>query len=77
MRSCRFCQAEALNRVHRTLWQKCILSRVYRCRGCGQYEYVLRLLPSLASWSDDCLKGPQQETRVETTRFEHELEAKK
>jgi hypothetical protein len=61
MRCCRFCLAKALDRVHRTLWQKCILSRVYKCRGCGRHDYVLRLLPALSFWSDDCLRGPRYE----------------
>ena len=40
--------------MHRALWQRCIFRRFYRCRGCGQPEYVLRLLPF---WLRDGLRG--------------------
>ena len=45
VRPCRSCQSEALNRVRRTLWQRCISRKVYKCHVCGQREYALRSLP--------------------------------
>lgn len=45
VRPCRSCQSEALNRVRRTLWQRCISKKVYKCHVCGQREYALRSLP--------------------------------
>ena len=63
-RPCRSCRAKASNRVHRNLLQKCIFSKVFRCRVCGQYGYVLRVLPFLPAWSHDYWKVVRRETRI-------------
>jgi len=54
MRSCRFCHSEALNPVRRTVWQRGIFKKVYRCRGCGQREYMLRFS---AFWLHDGIRS--------------------
>jgi len=60
----RCCRAEALYRVHRTLGQKIIFSRIYKCHVCGRYEYVLRFLPSLPSWTGNYWKLARRGTRI-------------
>jgi hypothetical protein len=37
-RPCRSCRAKASNRVHRNLLQKCIFSKVFRCRVSGNMD---------------------------------------
>jgi len=41
--TCPFCWSVAVRRVRRTLWQKCIYRRVYKCRCCGRIGCVLRI----------------------------------
>jgi len=40
--------------VRRTLWQRCMFKKVYRCRACGQHAYALRFSQF---WLRDRLKG--------------------
>lgn len=39
---CLFCRSVHLRRVRRTLWQRCIYSRVYKCRCCGRFKGTRR-----------------------------------
>ena len=39
--TCPFCHSLALRRVRRTLWERCVYRRVYKCRCCGRLERLV------------------------------------